>query len=540
MEDKNSKQIHDTVETNEETLRKMTGAPDINQPLISKEAFTDVEVSSSRPLWKLPFPKLGVIAALLVPVFGAAGYFLAGGRSASQVASSPVVSQEPINIEEEDSELQQAEQEIATLKAQIALNDQAYIQASQRPSFASTSENQQSTTSSAADETSDIQTSSTVTRSTPPAIRHTPSPPVIQTSDRSVDTTANGSTPPDRFANRNPFEQWQRLARLGSYGSTGRNSAQEENSVIANESNLSNTDGSAVLAAVPAAYFSEASATVPKYSPVNLRSDSSVTPSIRQSEDDNAENFREQQSTDTDLSNSAEPEILAEAESRILSSQALNSTDRTRSLIAGGWAAGELLTPVLLDSEGIEHRFMVVLTEPLTDNASQVAIPSGALLAMQVDRVSENGLVQLSATQAIWEEQGFQRELVLPSQTILVRGEEGNPLVAESYGDIGGDIAAMDVGQFALGALRRIGELYTRSDSRVQTGDGTTVITESNPAPDILAGALEGGSDALLDDISERNQQAIERLQQRPDIPYLPAGASVQIFINQSMQMPAS
>ncbi|MEO1637353.1 MAG: hypothetical protein AAFS04_20000, partial [Cyanobacteria bacterium J06631_9] len=76
-------------------------------------------------------------------------------------------------------------------------------------------------------------------------------------------------------------------------------------------------------------------------------------------------------------------------------------------------------------------------------------------------------------------------------------------------------------------------------DARVQSGDGTTIITESNPAPNILAGALEGGSEALLDDISERNQQAIERLQQRPNIPYLPAGTSVQVFINQSMQMPA-
>ena len=133
------------------------------------------------------------------------------------------------------------------------------------------------------------------------------------------------------------------------------------------------------------------------------------------------------------------------------------------------------------------------------------------VLVVLVDRVSENGLVQLSATQAIWEEQGFQRELVLPSQTLLVRGNDGDPLIAENYGDIGGDIAAMDMGQFALGAIRRVGELYTRSDSRVQTGDGTTVITESNPEPNILAGALEGGSDAILDAISERNQQAIER-----------------------------
>jgi hypothetical protein len=166
-------------------------------------------------------------------------------------------------------------------------------------------------------------------------------------------------------------------------------------------------------------------------------------------------------------------------------------------------------------------------------------IPEGSVLVVQVDRTSEDGLVQLSATQAIWEEQGLQRELVLPSRTVFIRGQGGDPLMAEGYGDSGGDIAAMDMGQFAIGAIRRIGELYTRSDSRVQTGDGATVITESNPAPNILAGALEGGSDAILDSISERNQRAIERLEQRPQIPYIPANTQVQAFINQSMQMPA-
>ena len=158
---------------------------------------------------------------------------------------------------------------------------------------------------------------------------------------------------------------------------------------------------------------------------------------------------------------------------------------------------------------------------------------------VQIDRASEGGLVQLSAVQAIWEEQGLKRELVLPDRTILIRGDRGNPLVAESYGSSGGDIAAMDMGQFALGAIRRIGELYTRSDSLVQTGNGATVITESNPAPNILAGALEGGADAVLGSITERNQRAIEKLEQRPTVPYIPAGRSIQVFVNQSMQMPA-
>ena len=241
--------------------------------------------------------------------------------------------------------------------------------------------------------------------------------------------------------------------------------------------------------------------------------------------------------------------VLTEAEARILEEpfsgeqvlrgQTSAEIARMQALIVGSHASGELATPVVLDSEGVGDRFLVVLADPLMDNSSRVAIPAGSLLTVKVDRTSEDGLVQMSATQAVWEENGFQRELVLPSRTLLIRGGGGNPLMAESYGDVGGDIAAMDMGQFALGAIRRVGELYTRSDSRVQTGDGTTVITESNPAPNILAGVLEGGTDAILDSISERNQRAIERLEQRPRIPYIPAGTSVQVFVNQSMQMPA-
>ena len=104
--------------------------------------------------------------------------------------------------------------------------------------------------------------------------------------------------------------------------------------------------------------------------------------------------------------------------------------------------------------------------------------------------------------------------------------------------DPGDEIAAMDVGQFALGAVRRTAELYTRSDSRVETRNNTTIVTEDNPDPNILAGVLEGGTDAILDSITERNRQAIATLESRPPIWVLDAGTPVQIFVNQSMQLP--
>ncbi|MEO0885526.1 MAG: hypothetical protein AAFY54_06270 [Cyanobacteria bacterium J06648_10] len=534
------------TEPNEESLRQMTGAPDINSPLIRKDAFADVDISSSRPVWKLPFPKLALIAVALVPVFGFAGYFLAGGRATQQQATLPSTPEDPPEPSEtvENTDLQVAEQEIARLKSQVALNDQAYVpeeQGSISPSVENKEQKSESATATPTNEPNKSQAATVAARPTPPAVNYSPPPPTIRASIPTVSNASNPSAIPESFANVDPFEQWRQLAQLGSYGSIGSRDSEGQPetdvtvagslSTVINESPL--TEGT-----VPTAYFAATSATVPSSQPVSFHEDTT----IEQLLDNTQEESLNKPAAAPAIEGSPkaeEPSILVEAESRILEEQTVGSTGTIQSLVAGGSAAGELITPVVLDNEGAADRFMVVLSEPLTDNASHTAIPAGALLVVKVDRVSENGLVQLSATQVIWEDQGFQRELVLPSQTLLIRGNGGNPLTAESYGDMGGDIASMDMGQFALGAIRRVGELYTRSDSRVQTGDGTTVITESNPAPNILAGVLEGGSDAILDAIGERNQQAIEKLRDRPSVPYVPAGTSIQVFVNQSMQMPS-
>ncbi|MEO1396234.1 MAG: hypothetical protein AAFV90_25335 [Cyanobacteria bacterium J06634_5] len=541
-----SAQDESQAETDEETLRQMTGAPNLNQPLVSKDAFADVDIKSSRPIWKLPGPKLTLIAVALVPVFGVAGYFIAGGRSPQQqtaVPTEPKTSEKPDETEE-NSELQQAEQEIASLKSQIALDDQAYVQNVQgsqepTPSSLTTSSQPSDTVTTPSPEPQAV--SVTTRSSPPPTVNYSPPPPPIQPSF----TAASSSAPfPESFVDIDPVEQWRQLARLGSYGNidSGRETQQVDGDLaVASSSDPPSSEGMTASSAVPVAYFAATSATVPTYASIDFQSEVSMEqqPS-EETREDSVGKPEEDPDSFANSPNTDEPEILEEAESRILEEQGFGTISAMQSLVAGSHAAGELVTPVVIDNEGVGDLFMVVLAESLTDNSSQTVIPAGALLTVQVDRVSENGLVQLSATEAIWEEQGFQRELVLPNQTILIRGDSGNPLIAESYGDIGGDVAAMDMGQFALGAIRRVGELYTRSDSRVQTGDGTTVITESNPAPNILAGALEGGSEAILDAISDRNQRAIEKLQERPRVPHIPAGSSVQVFVNQSMQIPSS
>ncbi|MEL6779677.1 MAG: hypothetical protein AAFO06_20750 [Cyanobacteria bacterium J06597_16] len=535
----------DNTQPDVATLRQITGAPEINQPLVRPDAFADTEISSERPIWKLPLPKLGFIALALVPVFGFAGFFLVGNRGAQQQATvppEPSESDNSLEAEGETSDLQQAEQEIATLKSKMALDDQAYVKSP--PVKPPTS----SVPTEGSEAGSNLSPKAETVSTAAPSVSYRSSPQPIQASSpviRRVEPVS-ADVPTAILESVDPFEHWRQLAQLGSYGSIPTSNLDEplETELVA--------DGPERIeaGAVPAAYFASTSANSPPATSAIFREESTVE--LRPNVDDNDGPIKPailEQAAPEISTKTEERSVLTEDESRILEApfssdsfsgeQVLGETNQMQSLIAGGHASGELATPVVLDNEGVEDRFLVVLADPLVDNAARVAIPAGSIVVVKIDRTSEDGLVQMSATQAIWEEQGFQRELVLPSRTLLIRGNEGDPLIAESYGDSGGDIAAMDMGQFALGAIRRVGELYTRSDSRVQTGDGTTIITESNPSPNILAGALEGGSEAILDSISERNQRAIEKLEQRPRIPYIPAGRTVQVFVNQSMQMPA-
>jgi hypothetical protein len=244
---------------------------------------------------------------------------------------------------------------------------------------------------------------------------------------------------------------------------------------------------------------------------------------------------------DEDTDPTLEPEVKHQLPADILhdaEAQILAEPLQPPALISGTQASGQLTTPVILNTPEQSNRYSVRLSEPLMDNRGRVAIPAGSELLIQIDAVGGDRLVQLSAVAAIWEENGYQREVILPDQVIQIRGAGGHPLIAQGYGDRGGEIAAMDASEFALGAISRAAELYTRPNSRVQTNNSSTVITEENPAPNILAGALEGGTDALLDTLSERNQQAREELEARPQVLYLDAGTPVQIFVNTSMQLP--
>ncbi|MBD1842507.1 hypothetical protein H6F89_03565, partial [Cyanobacteria bacterium FACHB-63] len=501
-------QSHEKITT--EDLKAITQAPTVEEPLVHKGEFPVELARSSRPVWTKPVPKLALIGLLLIPVFGFAALFLAGGGRFKQAQkSSPQPTTETASQPETPSdELSRLREENGKLKANAAIGDQTNLQnrlakngkpeklprIPVKPSANATDSPKPVTIASA-----------------PPRIVSQASPPRLVSAPVSLPTSNYPSVARSRAAKEptiqakadiqpeEPMQQWQQLAQLGSYGSSHSDSSDSRwSNASSSHSNLSedrtrvaqeNSEDS--LQSIPTARIAPTSA-VQANAEMAIDTDQIAGTSDQLNTEQTDQPVKEQTAPRRTIIETqpesqvaaqypiSEHPILEDAEAAILQEQV-----RQHSLIAGESTPGILATPVTLSSSRSTEatrktnpdRFTIVLSQPLKDSTGQVAIPSGAHLLAQVDQFSQTGQVQLSATTAVWDENGLQKELTLPSGVIQIRGENGKPLIAKQLEDRGKEIAAMDAGQFLLGAVRRSAQLFTRSNSQIQTGNGTTVIT---------------------------------------------------------------
>jgi hypothetical protein len=205
------------VETDLEALRQLTGAPELDEPVLSEQAFAGQEIRSSRPTWKMPVPKLMLIGGAMVPVFGIAAYFLLNSQQTHRANTTPDATRTDTPATASDTtveELKRAREEIAALKSRMALNDQSYIQTQQRSP--SSPRNQPPAPVRTTPQSSVVTRPATVAiHSPPPVVSYRPAVPQIRTIPTPV-RIAGGDRPSQPQAD--PVEQWQQLARLGGYG----------------------------------------------------------------------------------------------------------------------------------------------------------------------------------------------------------------------------------------------------------------------------------------------------------------------------------
>jgi hypothetical protein len=210
--------------------------------------------------------------------------------------------------------------------------------------------------------------------------------------------------------------------------------------------------------------------------------------------------------------------------------------------VLGTTTQARVIMPMIWDADGRNaeemQRFAIELTEDMKATDDSIALPKGTIFVAEASGVSEgNNLVSASAIAVIYPSNtGEIHQETIPFGSIVVRGEEGEALVAESLNDPGSDIAKQDLLVGLLSSLSRVGEIFNQPDIQTRTSSSEddfnqTTLSRSRE-PQIWAAALEGFFRTTADRLSDRSDRAIEELLNRPDVVVLPEGTKVSIVVN--------
>jgi hypothetical protein len=299
--------------------------------------------------------------------------------------------------------------------------------------------------------------------------------------------------PPRNFAAsppeaKNPVDEWQRLASIGSYGNlaapTEIPKAIAVSPVATNSANNSNS-ASPPIEKPPlnslTSYLAQAEKSLPSATPANTL-------------------------------------LVGTTAKAALKTSVVFSTDGSR---------------IMGSASGIIPKFIVTLQEPITTADGKPVIPADAVLIVTARPLdAKSGLAELDVVGIAIAG----RELIPPPNAISIRGAEGSPLVADKYFDRGSEISGMDVASFITSALAEVGKLTnspTTTSSISSIGGSATVSVA--PPPNYLGAAISGGFGILSETLNRRSQQAIEDIKTRPNVFFIPAGKELQVFVNQTM-----
>jgi hypothetical protein len=210
----------------------------------------------------------------------------------------------------------------------------------------------------------------------------------------------------------------------------------------------------------------------------------------------------------------------------------------------GTYAAARLVTPIYwaqdLANEQQSQRTALELTEPLIGSQGEVALEAGTSLVAEVNVIAGSGLLQLYVTDVVVTEDGQQQVMSIPPQSLVIAGNEGQPLIAREIQNTG-EIRAAEIQLALLGALGNVGELLNRPESE-STAVGLTGSASSTTygAPNILAGLLEGAADAVLPIEQDRVTNRIDDYDNQPRIWYHGSDTPVMLFIAEEFTFQAN
>ena len=474
--------------------------------------------TTTRSLAKKPLPKLALVAVGLLVVFGIGGLALSSMMGVKVASKAPKVQPSAkTSIVDKKAELESKEGELKTQLAISkqadelkAIDDKSKEKKKEKVKPVQDKKNMTSATTLSPKTTNTYSPppAPTPVAYVPPPVRTPapaplPSPPRLESSPPRLELSPKPVPIPSPTPASNPFnqqpikqqdplEQWNKLARLGSYGIVGESKSSSESSP-------------------------DETAPHPQVTPVLAVPNQPRTTITRP---------QPQYASDP-------KQLDAEAENRILQGIPI------RRLLPGATAAAQLATSLVWSSDSQdETRFVVALKEPLMSVDGIPALAVGQQIVFTLSTVTSNGLVMATAVSTI-DDQGIERSL--PANVLTLQADREKPLVAKGLFDPGKEIAGMDFGIAALGAVSKVGEILNRpkqQSSSSSTGSETSTTTTSvSGSPNLLGALMEGGATPVLESIQKRNQTAIDTLSKQKNAWFLPAGESAQIVVSQLFEL---
>ena len=188
----------------------------------------------------------------------------------------------------------------------------------------------------------------------------------------------------------------------------------------------------------------------------------------------------------------------------------LNNVQPQSSVLVGTKAIALLEDTVVWDNteSAAEQHFLLFLAEPLQAADGTVVFPEGSQLIAKLQSPSESGFVQLKVVSALIEKSGSWQEVPVTENALLIRGGEGEPLVAERQGESNSSGSnRLDGAGLAVDVLSSAGEAFG------------------------LEGA--GGASRVYDRVFGRSSQSpVSRASQ--GVWVLESGTEVEVFVNQT------
>jgi Bacterial conjugation TrbI-like protein len=507
------------VRQSEELLEEEVNNQNENTVAIN-ELFDDPKLGKTQPtFYGNPFAKFGAVGLVMLVVFGAAATVLNSIMSGKPKVAPTIANREASKPKVEIADNSQ-EVETGKLKAELALSTQAEkiksLERYQTRNPAITRPNslakKKNTATTVVPREIPRQQVAYIPRSIPQRVSYHPPRATYQSRTQSVANKINPPSLPKSLTKQeeviNPMEQWREISSLGSYGSAEIADVPKTNPQLTNNSNSEPNE--------------QQISNIPRATLVSAKSiQNLIFPTI----------------------DNLQLEPLHEEEALIIEHQ------NTPQLTIGTSADGKLITPIFWvnnqvntankqpDNQQQSNKFIIQISQSLKNEQGSVILPKNSQIIVRVKDIQKSGFIELEADGAVIDG----NEYALPPGAIAIRGKSGQPLIASSWGDKGGEIAARDAEIFAVGSLAKVGKVLNQpkeEQTSTNSGFGGTSSFSSirRNSSNILGAVLEGGFEPLTQQILQRNQQALQEIKRREDVWFVKAGTEVQVFVNQTFQ----